>query len=163
VLGNNLNPAQELQQRRDNATLAFGGLYRIWSRKADISIKVKLRLWNAVVKPHLTYNAAAATYLTKEVEALDSLQRRQLRIILGVRFPVRMSVADVHRLSGERPISHLITEARWTHLGHLLQLTQYLPTNMVMSKYFVRREHQGQEARAATNRSRFLTTMPRIL
>ena len=163
VLGNNLNPAQELQLRRDNATLAFGGLYRIWSRKADISIKVKLRLWNAVVKPHLTYNAAAATYLTKEVEALDSLQRRQLRIILGVRFPARMSVADVHERSGERPISHLITEARWTHLGHLLRRSRNLPANKVMSKYFVRRENQGQETRAATNRSRLLTTIPRIL
>ena len=85
VLGNNLNPVQELQQRRDNANLVFGGLYRVWARKSDISIAVKLRLWNAVVKPHLTYNAVAATYLTKEVEALDSLQRGQLRIILGER------------------------------------------------------------------------------
>ena len=32
-----------------------------------------------------------------------------------------------------------------------------------MSKFFVRRKNQGQVARASTNRSRLLTTIPRIL
>ena len=112
VLSNNLNPALELQMRRNNATTAFRGLYRIWSRKNDISKAAKLRLWRAVVRPHFLYNAAAATYLTKEAEALDSLQRRQLRILLGVRFPARMSNEDTHRISEELPISIQIVEAR---------------------------------------------------
>ena len=163
VLGNNLNPALELQMRRDNATTAFRGLYRIWSRKNDISKAAKLRLWRAVVRPHFLYNAAAATYLTKEAEALDSLQRRQLRILLGVRFPARMSNEDTHRISEELPISIQIVEARWTNLGHILRRHGDRPAKKSMRKFFVKKEHQDQDVRTASNRSRLLTTIPRIL
>jgi exonuclease III len=163
VLGNNLNPALELQMRRDNAATAFAGLYRIWLRKSDISIAVKLKLWRAVVRPHFLYNAAATTYLTKEVDSLDSLQRRQLRIVLGVRYPAHMSNEEVYRRSEELPISQQIVEARWTFLGHLLRRERHRPANLVTAKYFISKEHHGQEARDASNRSRLLTTIPRIL
>ena len=163
VLGNNLNPALELQQRRDNASTAFGGLYRIWLRKTDISVAMKLRLWRAIVRPHFLYNAAAATYLTKEVEALDSLQRRQLRIILGVRYPAHLSNEETHRRSEEPPISQQIVEARWTNLGHILRREQDRPAKKVMRKYFVKKEYPDQDNRAVSNRSKLLTTIPRIL
>jgi hypothetical protein len=163
VLGNNLDPALELKLRRDNATTAFAGLYRIWCRKTDISIAAKLRLWRAIVRPHFLYNAAAATYLTKEVEALDSLQRKQLRILLGVRYPAHLSNEETHRRAEEPPISIQIVEARWTNLGHILRRERDRPANKVMRKFYVKKEQLDQDARRATNRSRLLTTLPRIL
>lgn len=91
------------------------------------------------------------------------MQRRQLRILLGVRFPARMSNEDTHRISEEPPISIQIVEARWTNLGHILRRHGDRPANKSMRKFFVKKEHQDQDARTASNRSRLLTTIPRIL
>ena len=75
VLGNNTEPVHEINKRRENATKAFAGLIRIWSRSSDISTELKMKLYNAIVKPHLTYNAAASAFTGIQVEALDRLHR----------------------------------------------------------------------------------------
>ena len=62
VLGNNTEPVHEINKRRENATKAFAGFIRIWSRRSGISTELKMKLYNAIVKPHLTYNAAASVY-----------------------------------------------------------------------------------------------------
>ena len=62
LLGNNTDPYLEIVKRRGNATKAFAGLIRIWSRRSYINADLKMKLYNAIVKPLLTYNAGVAAY-----------------------------------------------------------------------------------------------------
>ena len=80
-----------------------------------------------------------------------------------MRYPAYITNEEVYRRSEELPISQQIVEARWTFLGHLLRRERHRPANLVTAKYFISKEHHGQEARDASNRSRLLTTIPRIL
>lgn len=128
ALGNNLNSALELQMRRDNTRL-----YLIWSLKSDITIAVKFKLWKVVDRPHFLYNAEATIYLTKKVYQLDSLQRRQLRSILGVRYSANMSNEEVY--SGSR--TSLI------YLGHLFRRERFLPTCNVRTREGCHRKHDA--------------------
>jgi hypothetical protein len=163
ILGNNLKPESEIRKRRNNAIKAFAGLIRIWSRRSDISIGLKVRLYNAVVKPHLTYNAAASAYTGKQVEALDRLHRRQLRRVLNVYYPAHISNAEVYERTGAHPISIDIAKMRWSFFGHVLRQPIETPANRVMKNYYKRREDDGGQLRVATQRSRCLTTVPRLL
>ena len=49
------------------------------------------------------------------------------------------------------------------NLGHILKRHGDRPANKSMRKFFVKKEHQDQDVRTASNRSRLLTTIPRIL
>lgn len=89
---------------------------------------------------------------------MDNLQRRQLRILLGVRFTTHVSNEETHGRSGKAPIPIQIVKARWTNLDHILKCEHDRPVNKVVLKYLVRRQ-----IRSATNRSRLLTIIKRIL
>jgi len=163
VLGNNTEPDHEIRKRRENATKAFAGLIRIWSRKSDISTELKTKLYNAIVKPHLTYNAAASAYTGVQVASLDRLHRKQLRRLLNIYYPEHISNADVYERTGTRPIAIDIAKMRWSFLGHVLRQPLETPANKIMRNYFLRRELTGGPFRVATDRSKVLTTVPRLL
>jgi hypothetical protein len=163
ILGNNTNPNLEIVKRRSNATKAFAGLIRIWTRRSDISTELKMKLYNAIVKPHLTYNAAASAYTGVQVEALNRLHRRQLRRLLNVYYPEHISNAEVYERTKAYPISIDIAKMRWSFFGHVLRQPRETPANKVMRNYFKRRELDGDEESERTKRSLCLTTVPRLL
>ena len=121
MLGNELQSDTEIKKQRNNTIKAFAGLIRIWSRRSDISIGLKMKLYNAIVKPHLTYNATASAYAGQQVSALEKLQRRQLRRVLNVYCPAHISYADVFEWKGAHPISIGIAKIRWSFFGHVLR------------------------------------------
>ena len=56
MLGNNTNLDLEIVKRRGNATKAFAGLIRIWTRRSDISTELKMKealQCNREAPPHL--------------------------------------------------------------------------------------------------------------
>ena len=138
LLGNNTNPDLEIFKRRGNATNAFAGLIRIWSRKNDINSELKMKLYNAIVKPHLIYNAGASAYTGVQVEALNRLHRRQLRRLLNIHYPKHISNAEVYERTKAYPISIDIAKMRWSFLGHALRQHRDTPANKVMSNYYKR-------------------------
>jgi len=163
ILGNNIDPDQEIRKRRENATKAFAGLIRIWSRRSDIDVGLKMLLYNAIVKPHLTYNAAASAYTGQQVAALDRMHRKQLRRLLNVFYPAHISNADVYEQTCSHPIAEDITRLRWMFLGHILRQPPETPANRVMRYFYNRSEQDGEPERLATIRSKCLTTVPRLL
>jgi hypothetical protein len=163
ILGNNIDPDQEIRKRRENATKAFAGLIRIWSRRSDIDVGLKMLLYNAIVKPHLTYNAAASAYTGQQVAALDRMHRKQLRRLLNVFYPAHISNAEVYEQTCSHPIAEDITRLRWMFTGHILRQPPETPANRVMRYYYNRSEQEGGPERLATSRSKCLTTVPRLL
>ena len=163
LLGNNTNPDLEIVKRRGNATKAFAGLIRIWSRRSDIKPELKMKLYNAIVKPHLTYNAGASAYTGMQAEALNRLHRRQLRRLLNVYYPEHISNAEVYRRTKAYPISIDIAKMRWSFLGHALRQHRGTPANTIMRNYYKRRELEGGPVRVPLPRSLCLTTVPRLL
>ena len=84
-LGTLLGDTEELHRRKQLAAAAFAKLKTIWSeRNNKLSIKRRLRLYNAYVMPVLTYNASTWALSDTEVDEIDAFRRRQLRIVIGV-------------------------------------------------------------------------------
>ena len=57
----------------------------IWIRNQYVSQKTKIRLYKAIVKPVLLYNASTWGLTKSEEAGLDSFHRKQLRKILNVK------------------------------------------------------------------------------
>ena len=78
---------------------------------------------------------------------LDAFHRRQLRSLLGIRYPARVSNAALYKKCHSSPISETISRRRLTMLGYTLRLTEDTPTQQAMRLYF----HPPSTARSSTN------------
>ena len=109
-----------------NPTTRSGSEGKIWLRRSDISTELKMKLYKTIVNPHLIYYAA---YTGQQVEALDRLQRRQLRRLLNEYYPENTSYVEVYERTGAHPIVIDIAKMRWSFLGHVLRQPIETPAN----------------------------------
>ena len=77
---------QDIERRRTVATRAFGILRQsMWGRR-EISLKVKMRVFKAIVLPFLLYGAIAWALCRTEERRLDAPEMSMLRSIVEVRW-----------------------------------------------------------------------------
>jgi hypothetical protein len=165
VLGCEIQPGQEVAAKTARAALAFRSLYRLW-KSTPVARRTKVRLYNAVVLPHLTYGAGAMAFRQEEVSKLEKMQRRQLRQLLGHRWDQKMPNCELHQVAGVDPVGVVVVRARWTLLGHLARRANGgsgSPASQAMQVYFRRRVTQSEPPRSRSHRGRLLTTVPRLL
>jgi hypothetical protein len=112
VLGCEIQPGQEVAAKTARAALAFRSLYRLW-KSTPVARRTKVRLYNAVVLPHLTYGAGAMAFRQEEVSKLEKMQRRQLRQLLGHRWDLKMPNCELHQVAGVDPVGVAVVRARW--------------------------------------------------
>eukprot|EP00117_Sycon_ciliatum_P022723 scpid101661/ scgid19513/ len=69
---------------------------------------------------------------------IDRCHRRQLRSLIGIRFPNRISNINLYQRCREEPLSATIKKARMRMLGHALRLSPDTPgpAQQAMSGYF---------------------------
>ena len=70
-------------RRKQLAITSMNSMNKIWIRRTKISENRRLKLYNALVKPVLTYNCATWGLTKQEEEKLDAFHRQQLRHIIG--------------------------------------------------------------------------------
>ena len=146
-VGSQIDAEEEVRVRILKADAAFFAAYRLWIKGNNISVKTKLRLYNAMIRPHLTYNMAAVPLVKSQRERLDKANRRQLRILMGHYFkemsPI-ISVMEIYTQTDLVPISMSIVLQRWTLLGHMLRQSEDTPHFRAMKLYF-KKSFQNQE------------------
>jgi hypothetical protein len=137
-LGTLLGETQEMHRRKQLAAAAFQSMKRIWSRKHHnkISVVLRLHLYNAYVLPVLTYNACTWALSQTEQEELDAFHRRQLRKVIGIKYPRIISNESLYMRCNTQALSHTIREARWRMLGHVLRMDDQITAKHAMKHYF---------------------------
>jgi hypothetical protein len=71
-----------------------------------------------------------------ETDRLDAFHRRQLKAVIGVRYPDKISTIDLYERIGSAPLSHDLFQARWRMLGHVLLFNDEVPARKAMAYYF---------------------------
>jgi hypothetical protein len=101
-----------MERRKAGATRAFGVLRRrVWGRR-EISLKVKMKIFNAVVLPVLLYGATAWALTQAEEKKLDAFEMRMLRSILGVRWNDFERNVDIRDRLCQPPVAIKLRKAR---------------------------------------------------
>ena len=135
-LGTLLGDSEELERRRRLGAVALSQASTLWKRSTLVSESKRIRLYKACVKPIITYNFSTWALTQSELNRLDSFHRRQLRTVIGVRYPNKISNEDLYARTNSEPLSHELFRARWRMLGHALRMNSELPAKEAMSYYF---------------------------
>ena len=137
-LGTLLGDTQEMHRRKQLASVAFNNLKVIWATKKHNRIReaLRLRLYNAYVLPVLTYNACTWTLTASEQDELDAFHRKQLRRVIGISYPRKISNEALYKRCNTQKLRHTIRGARWRMFGHVLRMDEQVPAKQAMQHFF---------------------------
>ena len=130
MLTNGRKSIQDIEQRRAGAKRAFGTLKRrLWGRR-DVSLKVKMKVFNAVVLLVLLYGATAWALTRTEEKRLDSVQMKIMRSIIGVRGEDYVRKTDLKKRLCQPPVSMKLRKARLKWFGHVERIEERKTSEM---------------------------------
>ena len=84
----------------------------------------------------LTYHMGTWDLTQAESARLDSFHCTQLKHLLGIKWPQRISNKVFYQRCQCEPLSIKITEARWRLFGHVLRMPQNVPAQITNDSYF---------------------------
>ena len=108
------------------------------------------------IKTILLYNCGTWDLSKTDQKDLNSFHRRQLRRVLGVKWPHQISNEKLYEKTNSEPISKTIAERRWKLLGHILRLPKECPARKAMYYYF---EERTAKKFSGRKRSTIVTTL----
>ena len=85
--------------------------------------------------PILLYGSETWGLAKSKLEAVAAFHRRQLRALLGIRWPHRISNEALYKVTGTRPLCEIIRRGRLRLLGHVLRMPRETPAQEAMDFY----------------------------
>ena len=135
-LGSLLGEAEDIERRIELASQAYGRFHSLWLRRQRVSEKRRIRLYNALVLPVLLYNCGTWGPTKAMLERLDRFHRRQLRNLIGVHYPDRITNMVLYERCYSKLLSIIVHKRRLQLVGHIMRLCPQCPPCLAMSCYF---------------------------
>ena len=119
-----IDTTKDIERRIALALTAFGRLRKsIWSNR-DILLKLKLRLYRALILPIATYASETWALTVSDEKKLLVFEMQCLRSILGVSRLNRIRNEEIRRITGsEKTIIEVIKDKRQKWFGHVCRKT----------------------------------------
>ena len=151
-LGSHLDSDADVKLRLQNANLCFYTMWKTWNAK-EVSLPVRVRLYNACIKSILLYNIAAGAYGETQIRKLESAHRRHLRLLLRVRWPDVVKNEDVYARTRTVTIRTDILRARWRYFRKALLRPRDHdnPINPCAMYAYFKHIHQAPKVRGVPN------------
>ena len=154
-VGSLLGSKEDIEHRKHLSNIALNKMEQIWHKADKTKQRTRIKLYNTLVRSVLLYNCGTWALTKTDEEKLDSFHRKQLRRVLGIRYPTKISNKSLYKKCEQIPISLEVLQARWRLFGHVLRREPSIPANKAMAFYF----HDN----AKRARSRPITTLPMTL
>ena len=135
-LGTLLGDSEELTRRRRLASSALSRVNHLWKNKSFVREKKRIKIYSTCVKPFLTYNMENWALTQKESDKLDAFHRRQLRKVIGIHYPDKISNVELYARTGCSQLSHELFQARWRMFGHVLRMSNEVLAKQAVLYYF---------------------------
>ena len=127
------------------------------SAKIKSEKDTKLKLNKSLIKSILLHNCGTWSITKYQEDQLNSFHRRQLRKILGIKYPTIITNQKLYEKCKEIPLSITILKARWKIFGHILRRDMNIPANQTMT-YYIDRNKSDKNFRGKER-----TTLPSTL
>jgi len=96
-------------------------LRKIW-KNDNISLRVKTRLYEAIILSTLLYSANVWPLTAMLTKRLDAAHNRWQRSILGISWKDRIINIEVRTRTGQETMDNILKERRLRWLGHVLRV-----------------------------------------
>ena len=111
-----------IEHRKHLSNIAFNKMEQIWHRADKTKQRTRIKLYNTLMRSVQLYNCGTWALTKTDEEKLDSFHRKQLRRVLGIRYPTKISNKSLYKKNFEQtPISLEVLQARWRLFGHVLR------------------------------------------
>jgi hypothetical protein len=115
--------------------------WKLWTQTQKISEPTRLRLYQSFILPILLYNCGAWALTKAEMDRLHGFHRRQLRKVLGIHYPRRISNDTLYDRCNSEPLGFRVIQDRWTLFGHILRRPSDILANEFMREFFKVKNH----------------------
>ena len=150
-LGSLLGVREDINRRKQLATVALNKINNIWIRKDKIKQSLRLKLYKSIIKPILIYNSGTWSPTKKEDDDLNAFHHKQIRKVMNIKYPVIMRNSVVYRESGEEMLSLEVMKNRWKLFGHVLRSNEETPAQKAMKFYFTDSDAERFRGRSRVN------------
>ena len=141
-LGSKLGDREAIKRRKELSNVAISNNETVWKKKWKRKVKTRLRLYETLVKSILLYNCDTWGLSQSDHRKVNSFHRQQLRWVIGIKWPHRISNKKLYKVTDTKPLSITITERRRKLLGHILRLPADYPARKAMRYYFEERTNK---------------------
>ena len=135
-LGSLLGNQEDISRRKQLASAAFYKNKKTLTSNR-ISLKVRIRIFNALVKPIFLYNAELWALKSTDIKKIDTFQRGFLRQIVRNK---RITNARLYELCDLVPWSEDTKKRRLTWFGHLQRLPADTPARKAFHEIAIKQE-----------------------
>lgn len=151
-LGSLLCSSKDITHRCVLGNLSFRSFWSLWMHGPKIPLQKRLRVYHAMCVSTMLYNCSSWAAPKAILNKLDACHRRHLRSILAIHWPNTISNETLYKRCNTRPLSEMVTEARWNMLGHVLRMDQNAPAQTAL-RYAVEgaKKYKSRRGRHTTN------------
>lgn len=137
--------SSDINRRIALATVAFGKLKKnIWAHKT-IPMKLKIRLYYALIIPIATYSCATWTLKKEDSRKLRVFENNCLRIMLQIKLSDRISIEKIHKKAGTtNNIVNIVKKQRLTWFGHICRLPENSMVKNIFKDDFTKKRESGR-------------------
>ena len=134
-VGSLIDDEKDVERRKQQATVALYKLNNVWIKGNQLKTSTKIKLYKSQVKSILLYNCATCALILSEEERLNAYHRKQLKKILNIRYPKKITNKSLYKICQEKPLSLQTLSARWSLFGHILRRDRDIPANKATRAY----------------------------
>ena len=145
---------EKIRNRKALSMASMNKLWKLW-KKNKLTLKKKVRLFNAYILPILLYNCGTWSLTKTDESALNSFHRRLLRRVVGIFWPDKIKSEELYKRTETLELSQTIAYRRHTLLGHILRLNIEAPVQKAMDNYYM------SKSKPLSGRPK--TTLPAVL
>ena len=135
TISNNGCTDNEIQRRMATASASFGQLRkRLWNNH-DVSMRIKGKIYRAIVLSTLLNGAKAWTVYRRQVNKLHGFMMRHLRSIMSITWMDKVTYKEIFERTGLPSLEDLLIRKnlRWT--GHFMRISPYrIPRQIIYSQ-----------------------------
>jgi hypothetical protein len=120
-------------QRQAFSGAALGAHWHVLTNRR-IPIRQRARYYKAYVDSITKYNAGCSGLSAANLNRLEAHRRRQLRKVLGVRWPKKITNQHLYERTETAPLDGHMRHRRWMLLGHVLRMAPDSPARLVPAR-----------------------------
>ena len=118
-MGSVIGDLEDVERRKQLSTEALNKLYHVWMKGNKLKTTTKIKLYKSLVKSILLYNSSTWALTPTEEEKINAFHRKQLKKVLNIKFPVKITNKSLYKKCQEKPLSLQILKALWNLFKHI--------------------------------------------
>ena len=123
---------EDIKRRRRLAKICYDKIRpALEDKKLDNEIKVSI--FNTMISSVFLYNSEIWTKTKDMEEAIDTYQRINLRKILNIRYPRKLTNEMLYNATNQKPWSNIVKRQRLSFFGHMARLPDDAPAKLAQN------------------------------